>query len=209
MVHFNGTTHGLVLRGSVVVASNTATAGSGIYYNNDAYTWLTIAEGGRVEPPNDVFMATNVNPLVLSGALAGRGTAAQLTPPTYSTNQQVLGTVGGSNLWVVSNYYGKFTVTPESTNGPVWFVGSDGRLCHVDPAGLPAALGAPDWTGGEVGMDVEPAYVAWDGVLDFATNLVDRAWVFQPVPTNAYAVTNGRVELTPEAPAGVFRMRRR
>ncbi len=205
--HFNGTTYGMVLRGSAVVASNTAMLGSGIYYNNDVHTWLSMAEGGRVEPTNDVFMATNNNPLVLSGPLSGRGIAARITPSTYSTNLFVLGAVVTNNLWIVSNYYGKFSVTPESGGGQAWYVGEDGRLSHVNPAGLPAEIGTLNL--GETGLEmgVEPAYVAWDGVLDFATNVIDRAWNFQPLPTNAYAVTNGRVIVAPDTPLGIFRMR--
>lgn len=205
--HFNGAEYGLVLRGSARVAGNAATQGSGIYYNNDAYTWLSMAEGGRVEPSNDVFMAANSGPLVLMGPVSGRGVSAQITPPAYSTNQFVLGTVGASNLWMVSNYYGKFSVTPDSGGGE-WHVGADGRLTRVDPAGLPAEIGG--LATGEAGleMDIAPAYVAWDGVLEFATNVVNHAWDFQPLPTNAYGVANGRIEIAPAAPQGVFRMRR-
>ena len=198
----------MVLRGSAVVASNAAAMGSGIYYNNNANTWLSIVEGGRVSPTNDVFMAANNNPIVLSGPLSGRGLVAQITPPTYSTNQYVLGTVGGSNQWVVSNYYGKFSVTPESGGESAWYVGADGRLTHVNPTGLPAAISTLDLGNAGLEMGIEPAYVAQDGILDFATNVVGRAWVFQPLPTNAYAATNGRVVFNPAGPMGIFRMRR-
>ena len=206
--HYNGAEYGMVLRGTAVVVSNSATTGSGIYYNNDAHTWLSVAEDARVVSTNDVFMATNSNPIVLAGRLSGRGLCAQITPPTYSTNQYVLGTVGGSNQWVVSNYYGKFSVTPETMGGTAWYVGEDGRLTHVNPAGLPALIG--ELALGETGLElgVKPAYVAWDGALDLATSVVGRAWDFDPLPTNAYAVTNGRLLIGPDKPTGIFRMRR-
>ena len=208
VLHYNGAVYGMVLRGSAVVAGNSATTGRGIYYNNDANTWLTIVEGGRVEPSNDVFMAANNNPIVLSGHLSGRGGAAQITPPTYSTNQYVLGTAAASNQWIVSNYYGKFSVTPESGGGQAWYMGEDGRLTHVNPASLPMEISEVEF--GEPGLElgVDPGYMAWDGTLDFATSVVSRAWNFQPLSTNAYAVTNGRVVIAPDAPAGIFRMRR-
>ena len=208
LLHANGTTFGMRLGGSAVVASNAATQGSGIYYSNDGGTWLTVAAGGRVEPPNDVYMGTTNNPVVLEGALSGRGIVAQITPPAYSTNQFVLGTTGSGNSWIVSNYYGKFTVTPESGGGAAWFVGANGRLTHVDPASLEAEIGEVGLTGSGVEMTVLPAYVAWDGVLDFATNLAGNAWNFQPLPTNAYAVTNGRVVVAGDGPLGIYRMRR-
>jgi hypothetical protein len=209
VLHVVGTTFGMTLGGTAVVAGNTAPQGSGIYYNNDGSTWLTVVDGGRVEPPNDVYMGTTNNPVVLSGALSGRGIAAQITPPAYTTNQAVLGTTGSGNSWIVSNYYGKFTVTPEAGGGAAWHVGANGRLTHVDPAGLEAEIGEVSLTESGVEMAILPAYVAWDGVLDFATNVVDRAWNFQPLPTNEYAVTNGHVVVAPDAPMGVFRMRRK
>lgn len=205
--HNNGAEYGMVLRGEGIVAGNTAAQGSGVYYNNDSYTWLLMAEGGRVEPPNDVFMASNASPIILSGPLSGRGIAAQLTPTTYSTNQFVLGAMGTSNLWLVSNYYGKFSVTPEEGGG-TWYVGAEGSLSRVDPASLPTTIGELEITGEGLEMGIDPAYVAWDGVLDYATNIVNHAWNFQPLLTNAYSVTNGRVVVARDAPLRIFKMRR-
>ena len=207
VVHQNGTTHGMILRGNAVVASNTATTGSGVLYNNDGNTWLSMAEGGRVVPPNDIYLATNLSSVLLTGPLTGRGTAAQLTPAAYVTNQSVVGAVWATNLWMVSNYYGKFSVTPEGGSG-AWYVNSAGRLSRTNPAELAAAIGGVE--GGATGleMDIDPDYVAWDGVVDFATNVVGQAWNFQPLATNAYSVTNGRVVVVPGATKGVFRIRR-
>ena len=71
-----------------------------------------------------------------------------------------------------------------------------------------AAIGA--LAGGEAALelDVEPDYVAWDGVVDLATNRVGNAWNFQPLPTNTYAVTNGQVVVVPGAAQGIYRLRR-
>ncbi len=208
--HYNGAAHGMALKGDALVVSNTASTGSGIFYNNDNNTWLTLAEGGRVVPSNDVCMATNLSPLVLAGPLSGRGTAVQLTPAIYSTNTSVLGTVGTSNLWIVSNYYGKFTVTPKS--GTAWYVNSRGQLSLtnpvLDPLEVPE-IGEATWGAAGLEMAVDPAYVAWDGVLDCATNMIGNAWNFVPLATNAYAVTNGRVIVNSDVPMGVFRMRSR
>jgi hypothetical protein len=208
-LHDNGREFGMVVQGSAVVAGNSATQGSGIYYNNDGNTWLTLTEGGRVEPPNDVFMATDASPVILAGPLTERGVAAQITPSAYVTNRYVLGAATNSNLWVVSNYYGKFTVTPDPGDPVPWHVDVNGRLTRQDPAELPAEIGAV--VSGEAGLelDVEPAYVAWDGVLDMATNLVGQAWNFQPLPTNTYTVANGRIAVTSDAPLGIYRMRRK
>lgn len=202
-------TNGMILRGSVVVSGNVAAvAGRGVYYNNDSFTWLTLAEGARVDPSNDVYMASNINPLVLSGPLSGRGAAAQVTPSTYSTNFQVLGVASASNLWVVSNYYGKFTVTPEGGTNRAWYVGSDGRLTHDNPGLQPPEISSFAATASALELGIDPAYVAWDGTVDFATNLAGRGWNFQPLPTNLMAVTNGRVVVVPQVPAAVYRVRR-
>lgn len=210
VLHANGKApYGMSLRGTAVVASNSATQGSGIYYNDDGNTWLTLAEGGRVDPSNDVFLAVGTSPVILESALTGRGLAARLTPAAYATNQIVLGASTNSNLWIVSNYYGKFTVTPAPGDPEPWHVDVNGRLTRQDPAELPAAIGAV--AAGEAGLelDVAPDYVAWDGAVDVATNLAGRAWNFQPLPTNAYAVTNGRIAVTSAAPLGIYRIRRR
>jgi hypothetical protein len=171
VLHVNGTMYGMTLRGTAVVASNTATQGSGIYYNNDSNAWFKLAQAGRVEPPNDIFMATTISPILLADPLAGSGVAGQITPAVYSTNQYVLGAVAASQLWVVSNYYGKFTVTPESGGGAAWFVDVNGKLSQEDPAELPAEIGSVTFGGGALELDITPAYVAWDGVLD-----ARRAW---------------------------------
>ena len=207
VLHANGT-NGVSLRGTAVVASNAATQGSGIYYNDDGYTWLTLADGARVHPSNDVFLAVGTSPVILESALTGRGVAARLTPSAYATNQVVLGASTNSNLWIVSNYYGKFSVTPAAGDPVPWHVDVNGRLSRQDPAKLPAAIGA--MANGEAGLDLDvaPDYVAWDGVVDLATNLAGNAWNFQPLPTNAYAVTNGRVVVVPGAAQGIYRMRR-
>ena len=208
--HYNGAAHGLVLKGEAVVAGNTASVGSGIFYNNDNNTWLTVAEGGRVMPSNDVCMATNLSPLVLAGPLSGRGIAVQLTPAIYSTNTFVLGAMGTSNLWMVSNYYGKFSVTPRS--GTAWYVNPGGQLSLSNPASDPLeapVMGSASWVAGGLEMAVEPAYVAWDGVLDCATNMTGSAWNFVSLATNAYAVTNGRVIVNASVPMGIYRMRPR
>ena len=210
ILHANGKApYGMSLRGTGLVASNSATQGSGIYYNDDANTWLTMAEGGRVHPSNDVFLAVGTSPVILEGPLTGPGLAARLTPAAYATNQFMLGAAAASNLWVVSNYYGKFSVTPNPGDPVPWFVDVNGRLSRQDPADLPAEIGAV--ASGEAGLelDVAPGYAAWDGVLDVATNLAGRAWNFQPLPTNAYAVTNGRIVVVPTAPRGVYRVRRK
>ena len=210
VLHANGKApYGMTLRGSAVVASNAATQGSGIYYNDDGNTWLVVAEGGRVHPSNDVFLAVGTSPVILESALTGRGIAARLTPAAYATNQVVLGAAVASNLWAVSNYYGKFSVTPNPGDPVPWFVDVNGRLVRQDPAELPAEIGAV--SSGEAGLelDVAPDYVAWDGAVDVATNLAGRAWNFQPLPTNAYAVTNGRIAVTSAAPLGIYRIRRR
>lgn len=208
VLHFNGTTYGMVLKGSAVIASNTASTGSGIYYNNDANTWLSLAEGGRVDPENDVWLATTSMPVMLAAPLTGKGGAARITPPLYSTNLYVLGTQAAGDQWMVSNYYGKFTVTPSGVPGENWYVGTDGRLSHVDPAGIPPSITAVTVTTGTVEMGVVPAYVAWDGVVERATQVVSRGWNFQALPTNAYTVIDGRVVLVPDQAIGVFRMRR-
>lgn len=207
VLHANGT-NGVSLRGTAVVASNTATQGSGIYYNDDGYTWLTLAEGARVDPSNDVFLAIGTSPVILEGALAGRGIAARITPFAYATNQVVLGASTNGNLWIVSNYYGKFSVTPAAGDPVPWYVAANGRLTRQNPAELPAAIDA--LVSGETGLelDVAPDYVAWDGAVDLATNLVGNAWNFQPLPTNAYAATNGQIVVVPGAPRGIYRMRR-
>lgn len=207
VLHFNGTTYGMVLKGSAVIASNTASTGSGIYYNNDGNTWLSVAEGGRVDPGNDVWLATTSMPVMLAAPLTGKGGTARITPPLYSTNLYVLRTVAGSNLWMVSNYYGKFTVTPPGEPGESWHVGADGRLSHVDPASIPAAITAVAVDSGTVEMAVAPAYVAWDGVVERATQVVSRGWDFQMLPTNAYTVVDGRVVLVSDQARGVFRIR--
>lgn len=210
VLHANGKApYGMSLRGTAVVASNSATQGSGIFYNDDGNTWLTMAEGGRVHPSNDVFLAVGTSPVILEGALTGRGLSARLTPAAYATNQVVLGAATSSNLWIVSNYYGKFSVTPNAGDPVPWHVDVNGCLTRQDPAELPAAIGAA--ANGEAGMelDVEPDYVAWDGVLDVATNLAGRAWNFQPLPTNAYAVSNGQIAVAGDAPLGIYRMRRK
>lgn len=210
VLHANGKDpNGMALRGTAVVASNMATQGSGIYYNDDGSTWLTLAEGARVHPSNDVFLAVGASPVILANALSGRGIAARLTPSAYVTNQYVLGAAVASNLWVVSNYYGKFSVTPNPGDPVPWFVDVNGRLVRQDPAELPAAFGG--MAAGEAGWELEvaPGYVAWDGVLDVATNLAGRAWNFQPLSTNAYAVTNGRIVVAPAAPWGIYRVRRK
>ena len=80
----------------------------------------------------------NINAVLLTGPLTGRGTAAQLTPAAYATNQSVVGAVWATNLWMVSNYYGKFSVTPEGGSG-AWYVNSAGRLSRTNPAELAAA----------------------------------------------------------------------
>ena len=74
---------------------------------------------------------------------------------------------------------------------------------------MPAEIGAV--ASGEAGLelDVAPDYVAWDGAVDVATNLAGRAWNFQPLPTNAYAVSNGQIAVTADAPLGIYRMRRK
>ena len=210
VLHANGKApYGMSLRGTAVVASNSATQGSGIYYNDDGNTWLTLAEGGRVEPSNDVFLAIGTSPVILESALTGRGLAARITPAVYATNQYVLGVSTNGNLWIVSNYYGKYSVTPNAGDPVPWHVDVNGRLTRQDPAELPAAIGAV--AAGEAGLelDVEPDYVAWDGVLDVATNLAGRAWNFQPLPTNAYVVSNGQIAVTADAPLGIYRMRRK
>ena len=166
-----------------------------------------MAEGGRVVPPNDVFLATNINFVLLTGPLTGRGTAAQLTPVAYVTNQSVVGAVWATNLWMVSNYYGKFSVTPEGGSG-AWYVNSAGRLSRTNPAALAAAIGGMGVGVSGLELDIDPDYVAWDGVVEFATNVVGQAWDFQPLATNAYSVTNGRVVVVPGASKGVFRIRR-
>ena len=210
VLHANGKApYGMSLRGTAVVASNSATQGSGIYYNDDGNTWLTLAEGGRVEPSNDVFLAIGTSPVILESALTGRGLAARLTPAAYATNQIVLGASTNSNLWIVSNYYGKFTVTPNAGDPVPWHVDVNGRLTRQDPAELPAQIGAAALGATGLELDVEPDYVAWDGVLDVATNLAGRAWNFQPLPTNAYAVSNGQIAVTAAAPLGIYRMRRK
>jgi len=209
VLHANGKApYGMSLRGTAVVASNSATQGSGIYYNDDGNTWLTLADGARVHPSNDVFLAIGTSPVILESALTGRGLAARITPAVYATNQYVLGASTNGNLWIVSNYYGKFSVTPNAGDPAPWHVDVNGRLTRQDPAELPAAIGAV--AAGEAGLelDVEPDYVAWDGVLDVATNLAGRAWNFQPLPTNAYVATNGQVVVVPGASQGIFRMRR-
>ena len=109
---------------------------------------------------------------------------------------------------MVSNYYGKFTVTPSGVPGENWYVGTDGRLSHVDPAGIPPSITAVTVTTGTVEMGVVPAYVAWDGVVERATQVVSRGWNFQALPTNSYTVIDGRVVLVPDQAIGVFRMRR-
>ena len=210
MLHANGKApYGMSLRGTAVVASNSATQGSGIYYNDDGNTWLTMADGARVHPSNDVFLAIGTSPVILESALTGRGLAARITPAVYATNQYVLGVSTNGNLWIVSNYYGKYSVTPNAGDPVPWHVDVNGRLTRQDPAELPAAIGAV--AAGEAGLelDVEPDYVAWDGVLDVATNLAGRAWNFQPLPTNAYAVSNGQIAVTADAPLGIYRMRRK
>ena len=153
-------------------------------------------------------MATNATPILLSGAPTGRGFAAQLAPSSYSTNQYALAAVRAEDLWMVSNYYGKFSVTPQAGAGD-WFVNAEGRFSRTDPATLPAAIGEMGRSGAGLELGIEPDYVAWDGVLDVATNMAGRGWNFQPMPTNAYGVTNGRVVVAPTAPMGVYRMRRR
>lgn len=211
VLHANGKApYGMALRGTAIVASNAATQGSGIYYNNDGNTWLIMAEGGRVDPANDVFLASaGGSPVILESALTGRGPAARLTPSAYATNQAVLGAAAASNLWAVSNYYGKFSVTPNPGDPVPWFVDVNGRLTRQDPAELPAEIGAVASGAAGLELNVAPAYVAWNGVLDVATNLVGRAWNFQPLPTNAYAVTNGRIAVTSDAPLGIYRIRRK
>ena len=209
VLHANGKApYGMSLRGTAVVVSNAATQGSGIYYNDDGNTWLTLAEGARVHPSNDVFLAIGTSPVILESALTGRGVAARLTPSAYVTNQAVLGASTNSNLWIVSNYYGKFSVTPNPGDPVPWHVDVNGRLTRQDPAKLPAAIGA--LAAGEAGLelDVEPDYVAWDGVVDLATNRVGNAWNFQPLPTNAYVPTNGQVVVVPGAAQGIYRLRR-
>ena len=210
VLHANGKApYGMSLRGTAVVASNSATQGSGIYYNDDGNTWLTMADGARVHPSNDVFLAIGTSPVILESALTGRGLAARITPAVYATNQYVLGVSTNGNLWIVSNYYGKYSVTPNAGDPVPWHVDVNGRLTRQDPAELPAAIGAV--AAGEAGLelDVEPDYVAWDGVLDVATNLAGRAWNFQPLPTNAYVVSNGQIAVTADAPLGIYRMRRK
>ena len=209
VLHANGKApYGMSLRGTALVASNSATQGSGIYYNDDVNTWLTLADGARVHPSNDVFLAVGTSPVILASALSGRGLAARITPFAYATNQVVLGASTNSNLWIVSNYYGKFSVTPAAGDPVAWHVDVNGRLTRQDPAKLPAAIGA--LAGGEAALelDVEPDYVAWDGVVDLATNRVGNAWNFQPLPTNTYAVTNGQVVVVPGAAQGIYRLRR-
>ena len=212
VLHLNGRYRegresGMILRGNAVIADNTATVGSGLYYQNDANTWVTVQDGARVVPPNDLFMVTNISPVMLGGPLSFRGPVAQITPPVYSTQAYVLGTTEEGTSWVVSNYYGKFTVTPEP-GGLLWHVGEDGRLSQVDPASLPAAVHELRAGDGGLELAVVPAYVAWDGGVDVATNIVNQSWAFQPLPTNAYSVTNGMVTVGLQAPLGVFRVRR-
>ncbi|HOE00517.1 MAG TPA: hypothetical protein PKI64_05580 [Kiritimatiellia bacterium] len=208
VLHANGKApYGMSLRGTAVVASNSATQGSGIYYNDDGNTWLTLAEGGRVEPSNDVFLAIGTSPVILESALTGRGLAARLTPAAYATNQIVLGASTNSNLWIVSNYYGKFTVTPAPGDPEPWYVNVNGRLSRDNSAATPATILSIASSETNVEWGVEPAFQAWDGVVELATNLVGQAWNFQPLAPEAYSVTNGRVVVPRDRPLGIYRLR--
>ena len=53
----------------------------------------------------------------------------------------------------------------------------------------------------------DPAFQAWDGVVELATNLVGQAWNFQPLAPEAYSVTNGRVVVPRDRPLGIYRLR--
>ncbi len=207
--HYNGSDFGLNMSGSAWVASNTAAKGSGIYYNNDEYTWLTLGGGARVAPPNDIYYAAGSSAIWLSEALTGPGLAAQITPFAYNTNAYVLGALTDDDLWLVTNYYGKFSVTPDSTdsNSVPWYVGAHGRLSRDNPAWIPATILSIASSETHVEWGVEPAYQAWDGIVELATNLVGQAWNFQPLPTNAYSVTDGRVVVPRDRPLGVYRLR--
>lgn len=208
LLYANGSTNfGLTVGGNAVMASNTAPQGSGIFNNNDGYAWLTWQGGGKVVPPNDVFMAHGLNPIVLAGPLSGRGPAAQLTPAIYEANQWMLAAATTNDLWVVSNYYGKFTVTPAPGDPDPWYVNVNGRLSRDNSAATPATILSIASSETNVEWGVEPAFQAWDGVVELATNLVGQAWNFQPLAPEAYSVTNGRVVVPRDRPLGIYRLR--
>ena len=152
-------------------------------------------------------MAHGLNPIVLAGPLSGRGPAAQLTPAIYEANQWMLAAATTNDLWVVSNYYGKFTVTPAPGDPEPWYVNVNGRLSRDNSAATPATILSIASSETNVEWGVEPAFQAWDGVVELATNLVGQAWNFQPLAPEAYSVTNGRVVVPRDRPLGIYRLR--
>jgi len=120
---------GMIIEGAIVTMKDCAirgnkadTKGGGVWLKYGAFTMqgsttVTLHTGAG---QNDVYLSNDKMITVDSTLNPTGGTAARITPETYSPGRQVLdGSAIGSN-------YNKFTVTPNG--GQTWSVGSDGKL---------------------------------------------------------------------------------